>query len=113
MNVSPGGSLGGGEGIHWILIMIKDSSQTHWIHSPEFPLDLQKWEYTCKTSKYHGILKNLINIMESSKALQTVFIHHELRSFDDVGPDSPGVRPGPSSWWLRGHLHVENTQESN
>ena len=32
-----------------------------------FPLDLEnlgKWEYTWKTWKYHGILKNLINIME-------------------------------------------------
>ena len=35
-----------------------------------FPLDLEnlenleKWEYTWKTWKYHGILTNLINIME-------------------------------------------------
>ena len=32
-----------------------------------FPLDLEnleKWEYTWKTWKYHGILKTLINIME-------------------------------------------------
>ena len=32
-----------------------------------FPLDLEnldKWGYTWKTWKYHGILKNLINIME-------------------------------------------------
>ena len=32
-----------------------------------FPLDLEnleKWEYTWKTWKYHGILKNLVNIME-------------------------------------------------
>ena len=32
-----------------------------------FPLDLEnleKWEYTWKTWKYHGILKNLIKIME-------------------------------------------------
>ena len=32
-----------------------------------FPLDLEnleKWEYTWKTWKYRGILKNLINIME-------------------------------------------------
>ena len=32
-----------------------------------FPLNLEnleKWEYTWKTWKYHGILKNLINIME-------------------------------------------------
>ena len=32
-----------------------------------FPLDLEnleKWEYTWKTWKYHGILKNVINIME-------------------------------------------------
>ena len=32
-----------------------------------FPLDLEnleKWEYTWKTWKYHGILKSLINIME-------------------------------------------------
>ena len=32
-----------------------------------FPLDLEnleKWEYTWETWKYHGILKNLINIME-------------------------------------------------
>ena len=38
--------------------------------STGFPLDLEnlenleKWEYTWKTWKYHGILKNLINIME-------------------------------------------------
>ena len=35
--------------------------------SSGFPLDLEnleKWEYTWKTWKYHGILKNLINIME-------------------------------------------------
>ena len=32
-----------------------------------FPLDLEnleKWEYTWKTWKYHGIWKNLINIIE-------------------------------------------------
>ena len=35
-----------------------------------FPLNLEnlenleKWQYTSKTWKYHGILKNLINIME-------------------------------------------------
>ena len=32
-----------------------------------FPLDLEnleKWKYTWKTCKYHGILKNSINIME-------------------------------------------------
>ena len=29
-----------------------------------FPLNLEKWEYTRKTWKYHGILKKIINIME-------------------------------------------------
>ena len=32
-----------------------------------FPLDLEnleKWDFTSKTWKYHGILKNLIDIME-------------------------------------------------
>ena len=37
---------------------------------PGFPLDLEnlenleKWDYTWKTWKYHGILEKLINIME-------------------------------------------------
>ena len=41
-----------------------------WVVSAGFPLNLEnlenleKWEYTWKTWKYHGILKNLINIME-------------------------------------------------
>ena len=26
--------------------------------------NLEKWEYTWKTWKYHGILKNVVNIME-------------------------------------------------
>ena len=40
------------------------------IYWPGFPLNLEnlenleKWEYTWKTWKYHGIWKNLINIME-------------------------------------------------
>ena len=37
------------------------------VGSAGFPLDLEnleKWEYTWKTWKYHGILKKLINIME-------------------------------------------------
>ena len=41
-----------------------------WKYFTGFPLDLEnlenleKLEYTWKTWKYHGILKNLINIME-------------------------------------------------
>ena len=41
--------------------------QQLWGRTSGFPLDLEnleKWEYTWKTWKYHGILKNLINIME-------------------------------------------------
>ena len=54
-------------------------------HHSGFPLDLEnlenleKWGYTWKTWKYHGILKNLINIMEkwheTWKNLTATIIH--------------------------------------
>ena len=46
------------------------SSRYQFVVIAGFPLDLEnlenleKSEYTWKTWKYHGILKNLINIME-------------------------------------------------
>ena len=50
------------------MFLISDSSTMIIVHIElnisGFPLDLEKWEYTWKTWKYHGILKNLINIME-------------------------------------------------
>ena len=50
--------------LHWaptstIIFVVLDLT-----HLSGFPLDLEKWGYTWKTWKYHGILKNLINIME-------------------------------------------------
>ena len=54
-------------------VMLLAMSVCHSVHGgpmwllPGFPLDLEnleKWEYAWKTWKYHGILKNLINIME-------------------------------------------------
>ena len=52
---------------HFLSIILMTMKRTHLINGAGFPLDLEnleKWEYTWKTWKYHGILKKLINIME-------------------------------------------------
>ena len=57
----------GSELIWEISTLLYLSTEWAWQHLPGFPLDLEnleKWGYTWKTWKYHGILKNLINIME-------------------------------------------------
>ena len=50
-----------------VRLQYEDQVTVHKFLITGFPLDLEnleKREYTWKTWKYHGILKNLINIME-------------------------------------------------
>ena len=56
-------------GLNRMLTSYSHNKTMHLLEFPNsgFPLDLEnleKGEYTWKTWKYHGILKNLINIME-------------------------------------------------